>query len=77
MNTPFLSQMIYNTGYYLSYGVVFPPVFLARIIPGAQAVASGFVDGAAAARDYVEGLREPEAAQWPLTSENQTARCIR
>lgn len=74
MTTPFLSRMTYNTGYYVSYGVVFPTLFLVRIIPGAQTVVSGFVDGAAAARVYVGGLREPDAAQCQLTGENLTAR---
>ena len=74
MTTPFLSRMTYSTGYYLSYGVVFPTLFLVRIIPGAQAVVSGFVDGAVAARAYVEDLREPDAAQSQLTVENQPAR---
>jgi hypothetical protein len=74
MTTPFLSRLTYSTGYYLSYGVVFPTLFFLRAVPGAQAVVSGFVDGAAAARHYVGGLRELEAAQGPPASENLTAR---
>ena len=74
MTTPFLSRMTYNTGYYVSYSVVFPTLLLVRIIPGAQAVVSGFVDGAVAARDYVEGLREPQATQWQPTTESQAVR---
>ena len=74
MTTPSLSQLTYCTGYYLSYSVAFPTLFLIRIIPGAQAVVSGFMDGASAARDYVEGLRKPGASQRKPASEDQTAR---
>jgi hypothetical protein len=60
---PFLSRIAYDSGYYLSYGVVFPTVFLVQIIPGARVLASGFVDGAAAARNYVDTLRQPAKLQ--------------
>jgi hypothetical protein len=54
---PRLSRVAYNCGYYLSYGIVFPPLFVVNIVPGGAALVSGFVDGAAAARDYVLGVR--------------------
>ncbi|MFN0051645.1 MAG: hypothetical protein ACKV0T_05610 [Planctomycetales bacterium] len=52
-----VSKAAYNGGYYLSYGIVFPTMFLFHVIPGGKTLASGFVDGAVAASDYVHGLR--------------------
>jgi hypothetical protein len=54
---PLLSRVAYDCGYYLAYGIVFPPLFVVNIVPGGAALVSGFVDGAAAARDYVHGVR--------------------
>ena len=54
---PSLSQFAYASGYYLSYGVVFPTLFIIHIIPGGRSLISGFVDGAAAADAYLKGLR--------------------
>ena len=42
----FLSRVVYNTSYTLSYGVVFPAVMIARTIPANNVVVHGFVDGA-------------------------------
>jgi hypothetical protein len=53
----FLSRLAYNGGYYLSYGVVFPTLFVVNIVPGGTAMVSGIVDGAIAASDYVHGVR--------------------
>jgi hypothetical protein len=69
---PFLSRMAYDSGYYLSYGVVFPAVFLVHIIPGGRALTSGFVDGAVAARKYVDGLRRPGAVESEFASRGQS-----
>lgn len=55
----FVSRGAYNGSYYASYGIVFPTLFLCHIIPGGKSVASGIVDGAAAAADYVRGLNQP------------------
>ena len=54
---PTLSRIAYDSGYYLSYGVVFPTLFIMHIIPGGRRLISGFVDGAAAANVYLNGLR--------------------
>jgi hypothetical protein len=54
----FLSRFAYDSGYYLSYGVVFPTLFIVHIIPGGRRLISGFVDGAAAANDYLKRLPE-------------------
>ena len=55
----FVSRGAYNGSYYASYGIVFPTLFLCHIIPGGKSIASGIVDGAAAASDYIRGLRQP------------------
>jgi hypothetical protein len=52
-----LSRIAYDGGYYLSYSVVFPTLFMIHIIPGGRSLISGFVDGAAAANVYLKGLR--------------------
>jgi hypothetical protein len=58
-----LSRFVYDSGYYLSYGVVFPTLFVVHVIPGGRRLISGFVDGAAAAKDYLKRL--PEATLGP------------
>jgi hypothetical protein len=52
-----LSRFAYSTGYCLSYGVVFPTLLFLNVVPGARVLTSGFVDGAAAADNYVRSLR--------------------
>jgi hypothetical protein len=56
-----ISRIAYDSGYYLSYGVVFPTLFMIHIIPGGRRLISGFVDGAAAANVYLKGLRAAES----------------
>ena len=51
----FMSRMVYTSCYGLSYGVVFPVMLVVRIIPKDNAMVHGFVDGAIAAREQVEG----------------------
>lgn len=46
-----VSKTIYATCYYCSFGVVFPTMLLASLIPKENAIVHGLVDGAAAARD--------------------------
>ena len=53
----FLSRVTYQTCYAVSYGVVFPLAFVARVIPKENAVVHGLVDGAHAAIDSVGGMR--------------------
>jgi hypothetical protein len=67
----FLSRLTYTTSYAISYGVVFPALFISRAIPKENAVVHGLIDGAAAARDAVAALGTtseapaPEAAPQP------------
>jgi hypothetical protein len=66
-----LSRIAYDSGYYLTYGVVFPTVFLVHLIPGARGLASGFVDGAAAAKKYVDGLARQNPADLESTPKDE------
>ena len=42
----FVSRFVYMTCYTISYGVVFPSVFLARTMPVNNAAVRGLIDGA-------------------------------
>jgi hypothetical protein len=53
----FQSRFAYTTCYAVSYGVVFPVVFLAHSIPRGNAVVRGLNDGAQAAILKVDELR--------------------
>jgi hypothetical protein len=57
-----LSRLIYNTCYAVSYGIVFPTVFVARSIPANNAAVHGFVDGAHAAVDMVREMKQKSSA---------------
>jgi hypothetical protein len=57
-----LSRLVYNTCYAVSYGVVFPTVFVARSLPANNAAMHGFVDGAHAAVDMVREMKHKSAA---------------
>src|SRR6187399_1667872 len=52
-----LSSSIYTTCYYVSFGVVFPTMFLVRLLPLDNAFGHGLIDGASAAKEAVEGLQ--------------------
>lgn len=41
----FLSKLVYTTGYGLSYGLVFPALLLARVVPKENALIRGMTDG--------------------------------
>jgi hypothetical protein len=58
-----LSKTVYSTSYYLSYGVVFPTLLVASIIPKNNALVHGMSDGARAAADAVGSLRAQRAAE--------------
>jgi hypothetical protein len=53
----YLSRFVYTTCYTLSYGVVFPAMFVAKSIPTDNAIVHGLVDGARAATDMVVELK--------------------
>ena len=50
----FLSRLTYTTCYAVSYGVVFPTLFVARAMPKDNAFVNGLADGARAAREALE-----------------------
>jgi hypothetical protein len=53
----FLGRVVYNTAYTVSFGVTFPVMMVVRVVPKDNALVHGLVDGAAAARDRVDGWR--------------------
>jgi hypothetical protein len=57
----FVSRLTYTTCYAVSYGVVFPTLMVVRTLPKDNAIVHGFVDGARAAREALDG-RHPESA---------------
>lgn len=58
-----VSRAVYATCYYLSYGVVFPAVFVASLLPLNNAVGFGLVDGASAAKEAVSAMRSRRKAR--------------
>ena len=58
-----VSKFVYSSFYYLSYGVVFPTMLVANFIPGGGPIASGLVDGAAAASEVIGEIKEKSAAR--------------
>jgi len=52
-----LGKCAYSTCYFLSYGVVFPTMFVGSLLPKQSAWTMGFSDGAAAAQDMVQQIR--------------------
>lgn len=64
-----LTSAAYHSGYYLAFGVTFPTLFAVHMIPGGRRMVSGFVDGALAARDYLDNLEAAKAANPVVTAE--------
>lgn len=52
-----LSKAAYSTCYFLSYGVAFPTLFVASLLPKNNPLGNGLKDGAVAAGDMVNDLR--------------------
>jgi hypothetical protein len=59
----FISRFVYSTCYFASYGVVFPTLFVANVIPGMSSVANGISDGATAASDVIEDMKAKRASK--------------
>ncbi|MCY2966864.1 MAG: hypothetical protein NT069_25075 [Planctomycetota bacterium] len=68
-----VGQTVYTTCYYLSYGVVFPTMFVASFIPKNNALVHGLVDGARAASDAVADLRASKAKSPEVLLEDKSA----
>ena len=52
----FLSRAVYTTSYGVAFGVAFPALWLARVVPTENALMHGISDGAQAARDQLSGM---------------------
>src|SRR5262245_28134829 len=59
----FLSQLVYSTFYFTSYGVVFLALFVANVVPGLGAVAEGLTDGTYAACEAVRNSKARRTAE--------------
>jgi len=59
----FVSRFVYSSCYFVSYGVVFPTMFVASYIPGGGTVATGLLDGANAANDLIADMKEKSEAR--------------
>lgn len=57
-----LSGLTYKACYGVSYGVVFPTMLVANLVPKENAAVHGLVDGARAAMDLIEEMRNKNAA---------------
>lgn len=64
----FMSRLVYTTCYTLSYGVVFPTVWVARSIPADNALVTGVTEGAKAAIEAVDQMKNRQLA--PPTPES-------
>ena len=60
--TRFLSRLVYTTCYSLSYGVVFPTVWVARSVPPDNPVVIGLAEGAKAAIEAVDDWKNRQLA---------------
>ena len=58
----YLSQAVYKTCYTISYGVIFPSVLIARSLPKNNAAMHGLIDGAHAAIDMVNEMKQKPAS---------------
>ena len=65
----FLSRMIYTASYSVSYGVVFPAMFLAYSVPRDNALVRGLLDGGRAASDAIAALYDESQHPEPAHAE--------
>jgi hypothetical protein len=49
----FLGRFLYSAFYFTSYGLVFPTLFVANVVPGLGSMADGIVEGANAANNAI------------------------
>src|SRR5262245_32676289 len=68
-----ISRFVYSGCYYLSYGVVFPTLFVPSYVPGCGTIADGLVDGAVAANDVIVDMKEKAAARRTAKAEGRAA----
>jgi hypothetical protein len=58
----FLSRIIYTASYGVSFGIVFPVMFLAHTVPTENALVRGLIDGGRAAGEAVAALYDESPA---------------
>jgi len=56
--TRFVARLVYTTSYTITYGVVFPSMMIAKSLPADNAMIRGFKDGAQAAVEKVDRLKQ-------------------
>jgi len=61
----FLSRMAYTTSYAVSYGIVFPTVFIGQYVPKNNALVHGLTDGAIAAKEAVASMNAKSLTKSP------------
>jgi hypothetical protein len=70
----FVSRTVYTSCYFLSYGVVFPTVLVANLLPVGGPIRYGLADGATAARDAAKQVKQHSAAWGAARRERREAR---
>ena len=60
--TRFVARLVYNTSYTVTFGVVFPSMMIAKSLPADNAIIRGFTDGAHAAVEKVDHLKQRQVA---------------
>jgi hypothetical protein len=60
--TRFLARLVYTTSYTVTYGVVFPSLMIAKSLPADNAIVRGFADGAHAAIEKIDELKQRQAS---------------
>jgi hypothetical protein len=60
--TRFVARLVYTTSYTVTYGVVFSSMMVAKSLPADNAIIRGFADGAHAAVEKVEQLKQRQAS---------------
>jgi hypothetical protein len=75
----FVSGFVYTSSYTLSCGVMFPAILIAKSMPVNNAVLHGFVDGAKAANDMVDQMknRRLELATAPIRARGNATKAKR
>ena len=62
----FLARLVYTTSYTVTYGVVFPSLIVAKSLPADNVIIRGFADGAHAAVEKVDQLKQRQASSASL-----------
>ena len=68
----FVSRFVYSTFYFASYGLTFPTLFVANVVPGMGSIADGLTDGARAACDVIDDIKSKRAAQKASASDPES-----